>query len=403
VLTEVSVKAARPQERPYKLFDGRGLYLFVAPTGGRLWRLKYRLAGRERLLALGAWPSVSLKRAREKRDEARRLIADGIDPSAERRKAKAALADTFRAVSDEWLAKQGATLELDTVARLKSWLDVVAVSLGTRSIASIEPPELLAVLRRIEHRGKHETAHRTLATVGRVYRYAIATGRAKRDISADLRGALTPVVANNFAAVTDPAKVGALLRAIDAYQGQPSVQYALKLAPYVFVRPGELRGARWSEFSLDGKESTWRIPAARMKMDREHIVPLSRQAVALIEALHSFTGDSEFLFPALSYRDRPISDTAINAALRRMGYSTQDEMTGHGFRSMASTLLNEQGYHPDLIELQLAHHEKNKTRAAYNRAQRLEDRRRMMQAWADYLDGLRRGGKVVPIRRGRVP
>jgi len=389
VLTKLSVEAAKTREKAYKLFDERGLYLYVTPAGGRLWRLKYRLARREGLLALGAWPGVTLKRAREKGDEARRLIANGIDPSAERRKAKAALADTFHAVSDEWLAKQGATLEPDTVARLKSWLDVVCVSLGTRPIASIEPPDLLAVLHRIEHRGKHETAHRTLATVGRVFRYAIATGRAKRDISADLRGALTPVAANNFAAVTDPAKVGALLRAIDAYEGQPAVQYALRLAPYVFVRPGELRGAKWGEFQLDGKEPTWRIPAARMKMDRELIVPLSKQAVALVRALQAFTGDAAFLFPALSYRDRPISDAAINAALRRMGYSTRDEMTGHGFRSMASTLLNERGFAPDVIELQLAHQEKNKTRAAYNRAQRLAERREMMQAWADYLDGLR--------------
>jgi integrase len=323
-------------------------------------------------------------------------VAAGTDPSDVRKAEKRAQADSFKAIAEEWVEKQRATLEAETVTRLESWLAVVYKSLGSKPLAKIEPPELLAVLRRIEHRGKLETAHRTLAACGRVFRYAIATGRASRDISADLRGALAPAVKKNFAAITDPKRVGALLRSIDAYSGQPSTEYALKLAPLVFVRPGELRGARWAEFDLEAAE--WRIPAARMKMDREHVVPLSRQAVTLLRALQEITGDGELLFPGLRHPSRPISENTLNAALRGMGYG-KDEMTGHGFRSMASTLLNEQGFAPDVIELQLAHQEKNKTRAAYNRAQRIEERRRMMQAWADYLDGLRAGGKVVGIKR----
>jgi integrase len=398
-LTEREIQAARATQKPVRLTDGEGLTLHINPDGSRYWRFRYRFNGVEKMLSMGTWPDTGLLLARKKRRAARDLLAAGIDPAAKRRAEKAASANTFKAVADEWLIKQGASLEPDTVGRLRAWLDVVSRVIGGKPIGSIEAPDILAVLRRVEHRGKHETAHRMRATVSRVFRYAIATGRASRDPAADLMGALTPVDKTNFAAITDPAKVGALLRAIDAYQGQPSVQYALRLAPFVFVRPGELRGARWSEFTLDGKEPTWRIPAARMKMDTEHLVPLATQAVALLDELVVLTGDSEFLFPALSYRDRPISDAAINAALRRMGYSTQDEMTGHGFRSMASTLLNEQGHHPDLIELQLAHRERNKSRAAYNRAQRLAERRQMMQAWADYLDGLKAGGRVVNLRR----
>jgi integrase len=258
--------------------------------------------------------------------------------------------------------------------------------IGRRPIREVTPPELLAALRKIEARGHHETAHRAKQKCGQVFRYAIATGRAERDISADLRGALVPVVSRNHASLTDPAEVGALLRAIDGYEGQPITAAALKLAPLVFVRPGELRGARWAEFDLDGAE--WRIPAERMKMGEQHIVPLARQTVTILRELKALTSFGEYVFPSLLTLTRPMSNNTINTALRRLGY-TKEQMTGHGFRSMASTLLNEHGFPPDVIEPQLAHAERNKVRAAYNKAQRLVERRKMMQAWADYLDGLR--------------
>ena len=251
---------------------------------------------------------------------------------------------------------------------------------------AITAQELLAALRRIEARGKHETAHRVRALAGRVLRFAVATGRAAHDVAADLKDALAPVKSRNFASVTDPVRVGQLVRAIDGYDGQPMTALALKLAPLVFVRPGELWGAEWSEFDLENAE--WRIPGSRMKMGELHIVPLSVQAVTILRELQVLTGTLRLVFPSLLSLDRPMSENTINAALRRLGYSG-DEQTGHGFRSMASTLLNEQGFPPDVIELQLAHSERNKVRAAYNRAQRLAERREMMQRWADYLDGLR--------------
>jgi integrase len=264
-------------------------------------------------------------------------------------------------------------------------------------MTSITASELLARLRRIEAESKYETAHRVKGIFSRIARFAIATGTGglNRDVAQDLRDILTPTATENHAAITDPAKVGALLRAIDGFEGQPTTVAALKLAPLLFVRPGELRAARWTEFDLESKDPTWRIPAERMKMKTEHIVPLSRQAVAILKDLGTLTGDAELLFPSLASRSRPISDGTLNAALRRLGYSGE-EMTPHGFRSTASTLLNEQGWHPDLIELQLAHQERNKIRAAYNKAQRLAERRQMMQAWADYLDTLR--GRVASSR-----
>ncbi len=386
-LSEAKIRASRPKERAYKVFDERGLFLLVTPTGGRLWRFRYRLGGVEKLLTLGAYPDVPLKRAREKREDARKLVADGIDPSAKRQAERATQVETFEAIAKEWLELQRKSLAAETMdilgTRLKSFLYPYV---GSRPIASITAQELLAALRRIEARGKHETAHRVRSLAGRVFRYAVATGRAQHDVAADLKDALAPVKSRNFASVTEPARVGELLRAIDGYSGQPITALALKLAPLVFVRPGELRGAEWSEFDLEGAE--WRIPAARMKMGEQHIVPLSRQAVAILRELQILTGSGQYVFPSLLSAERPMSDNTINAALRRLGYAS-DEQTGHGFRSMASTLLNEEGWHPDLIELQLAHKERNKVRAAYNRAQRLEERRKMMQAWADYVDELR--------------
>jgi integrase len=389
-LSAVRVRDAKPREKPYKLFDERGLYLLVKPSAdqyqGRLWRFRYRVNGIEKLLALGTYPDVSLKRAREKRDEARRLLADGVDPNVQRKTERAASTETFEAIGREWLAHRAKTTAAITQQKATWLLEQIFAEIGSRPIRKIAAPELLAALRKIEARGHHESAHRAKQKCGQVFRYAIATGRAERDISSDLRGALVPVVSKNHAALTDPAEIGALLRAIDRYEGQPVTAAALKLAPLVFVRPGELRAGRWAEFDLDAAE--WRIPGRRMKMADPHIIPLSRQAVGILRDLQGLTGRSEYVFPSVLTAVRPMSNNTVNTALRRLGY-TKDQMTGHGFRAMASTLLNEQGFPPDVIELQLAHVERNKVRAAYNRAQRMVERRRMMQAWADLLDTLR--------------
>lgn len=399
MLTETAVRAAKAKEKPTKLFDGGGLYLLLNPQGSRLWRLKYRIHGKEKLLAIGAYPDVSLKRAREKRDEARRLLADGIDPNAQRKAEKLAHAETFETIAAEWLDLQRKRFSAASIEKAE-WMfnDLLNPFLGSKPITTITAPEVLTVLRKLEARGKHETAHRLRQRCGQVFRYAVATGRALRDPTVDLRGALAPIVVAHRAAITEPKRIGELLRAIDDYQGQPATAVALKLAPLVFARPGELRAAEWSEFTLDVKEPEWRIPAERMKMREMHLVPLSRQAVTALRELEAHTGDGKYLFPSLRTSARPISENTVNAALRRLGYA-KDDMTGHGFRAMASTCLNEQGWHPDLIELQLAHAERNKVRAAYNRAERLAERRKMMQAWADYLDALRAGAKVLPIKR----
>ena len=395
-LSEVTIRAAKPRERPYKVYDEKGLYLLVKPGGGRLWRFKFVHGGVEKLLSLGIYPDVPLKLARERRDEARKQVAAHVDPALKRRVERSARAHIFSAVAEEWLQTKKDSLSESTWNRDRDQLvKLVGPYLGNRPIAEIEAPELLAVLKRLEKKGVLDTAHRVRAVCGRVFRYAIATGRATRDISADLKGALAPKGTQSYAAITDPNKVGQLLRAIEDYDGQSTTQAALKLASYLFVRPGELRGAEWPEFDLERCE--WRIPAERMKMREAHVVPLARQALEVLCELQTRTGEGRFVFPAIGKRDRPLSENTLNAALRRLGYS-KDEMTAHGFRSIASTLLNEQGWHPDLIELQLAHKERNKVRAAYNRAQRLEERRKMMQAWADYVDGLRdrmNGSKVA--------
>lgn len=394
-LKAVKIDAAKPRQKPYKLKDEKGLYLLVTPSGSRLWRFRYRHAGRESMLGLGAYPEVSLKAAREKCEAMRKHVAAKEDPAAIRRAEKAARADTFKAVAEEWLGK----CNFEPATREKAdWMfrELIFPYLGSTPVRQLTAPTILEVLRKLEARGRHETAHRTKQRISQVIRYAIATGRAESDPTRDLRGALTGIEVKSRAAITEPARVGELLRAIDGYQGDPATCAALKLAPLVFVRPGELRGAEWREFDLDAGE--WRIPGNRMKLGEAHIVPLSTQAVAILRALRPLTGNGKLLFPSLRSRDRSISENTVNAALRRMGFA-QDEMTAHGFRAMASTLLNEQGFAPDMIELQLAHQGRNKVRAAYNRAQRLGERRKMMQAWADSLDALKAGGKVVPIRR----
>lgn len=398
-LSEARVRAAKPKDRAYKLFDTLGLYLKVEVAGGRLWRFRYRHGGVEKLLSLGSYPEVSLKRARAKRDEARTHMADGIDPSVKRLAEKSTQGDTFAAIANEWLKMQEKKFAPATFVKAEwTFNDLVIPFIGTRPIREITAPELLAVFRRLETRGKHETAHRTKQRCGQIFRYAVATGRASRDPTGDLRGALAPIVVRNHAAIVDPIGIAGLLRAIDGYRGFPPTEAALKLAPLIFVRPGELRKAEWSEFDLDGGE--WRIPPSRMKMREQHIVPLAHQAVAILRHLQPITGRGSYVFPSLRGPDRPMSENAVTAALRRMGYSGE-EMTWHGFRSLASTCLNEQGWNPDLIELQLAHAERNEVRGAYNRAQRLAERRKMMQSWADYLDQLRLGLPVSETEKSQ--
>lgn len=398
-LTATAVRQATTKDKSYKLADSNGLFLLVTAKGQKYWRYKYRFAGKEKMLALGVYPEVSLKDARQSHQEARATLADGIDPCLDRKAAKAASADanTFEGIAREWLDKQRSTYAASTYNKT-TWLleSFLFPTLGGLSPNDITPPMVLAALRRIEQQGKHETAHRAKQAASRVFRYAIATGRCERDPCPDLKGALTATNTVNRASITAPKQIGELLRAIDGFGGQYVTHCALRLAPLVFVRPGELRGAQWDEIDLEA--AVWRIPAERMKMRTAHVVPLSRQAVAILEELKPYTCNSRYVFPAIRSLARHMSENTINAALRRLGYS-KEEMTGHGFRAMASTRLNELGWNPDIIERQLAHTERNKVRAAYNRAEHLEERRKMMQAWADYLDGLKTGADVVPIRR----
>lgn len=384
-LTAATIRNAKSGERVQRLFDGHGLYLEVTPAGGRYWRMKYRHAGKEKRLALGVYPEVTLAQARERVDDARRLLHEGSDPSAERRSdravAKLSADNTFEGVARAWLASQRRKLAPATYDKAVRTLETMVFPwLGSRPITEIDAPEALAVVKRIEARGANETAHRVKARMGQVFRYAIAHGNATRDPTADLRGALAPVVSRSHAAVTDPAQVADLLRALDGYAGQLATRCALRLAPLVFARPGELRHAEWAEFDMTAAE--WRIPAHKMKMREAHVVPLSPQALAVLAELHPLTGRGRYVFPGIRTVTEPMSENTVNAALRRMGFD-KDTMTGHGFRAMASTRLNEMGWAPDVIERQLAHAERNKVCAAYNRAQYMAERRKMMQAWAD--------------------
>jgi len=389
-LTSVAVRNAKPRPKLYRLFDGGGLYLEVTPKGGYYWRLKYRFNGKEKRLALGVFPTITLAEAREFRDAARKLLAFGTDPAQPRKQAKAeqlAQQETFELIAEEWFAKYRHTWADNTaetiIGRLRK--DIFPF-IGARAIREITAPELLTVIRRIEARGAVETSRRDLQKCGQIFRYAIATGRAERDVAADLQGAIAPPKKRHFASIHEPKEIGALLRAIDGYQGSLITRCALKIAPLTFVRPGELRHAEWTEIDLENAE--WRIPAARMKMREKHIVPLSRQAVEVLNELHPLTGSGLYVFPGERSRSRPMSENTVLAALRRLGYE-KGEMTGHGFRSMASTILHEQGWLSEVIERQLAHGDRNKIRASYNFAQHLPERRRMMRAWADFLDALR--------------
>ncbi|MBA2410193.1 MAG: integrase arm-type DNA-binding domain-containing protein [Gammaproteobacteria bacterium] len=400
-LTDSAIRNSRPTEKPMKLIDGRGLFLLVAPSGGKWWRFRYRFEGKHKLLSLGTYPAVTLKDARVKRDEMRRLLAAGIDPGQARKAEKAARGDanSFEAVAREWIGKYAPTWAESHASKIIRRLERdVFPWIGARPVGHITAPELLAVVRRIEQRGALETAHRALRNSGQVFRYAVATGRAERDPAADLRGALPPVKAKHLAAITDPEAVGALLRAIAGYQGSLVTRCALRLAPLTFVRPGELRKAVWAELDLNAAE--WRIPAERMKMKQPHIVPLSRQAVAILRELHPLTGAGRYVFPGARTADRYMSENTVNASLRRLGF-TGEEICGHGFRAMARTILDEVlNVRPDFIEHQLAHAVRDPNGRAYNRTAFLAERRKMMQAWADYLDALATGSNVVPLRAG---
>ena len=393
-LTNATIKAAKPQTKPYKLADEKGMYLEVAPSGGKWWRLKYRFEGKEKRISLGTYPDVGLKEAREKREEARKLLAAGIDPGESRKAQKAAGTgdglNSFEVVAREWFSRQRATWVDSHADKILSRMERDLFPwLGKRPIASISAPELLTTLRRIEERGAVETAHRALQNCGQIFRYAIVTGRAERDPTPALRGALQPVKETHYPAVTDPKKIGDLLRAMDDYEGTFVTKCALRLAPLVFVRPGELRKAEWSEISLDAAQ--WNIPAARMKMREPHLVPLSTQAVAILRELYALTGRGRYVFPGVRSNDRPMSDNTILGALRRMGFG-KEEMTGHGFRAMSRTVLDEVLHvRPDYIEHQLAHSVRDPNGRAYNRTAHLAERTKMMQMWADYLDGLKGG------------
>lgn len=395
-LSQKHINHAKPAEKPFNLADGGGLILQVQPSGGLWWRLRYRFVGKQMMLGLGTYPDTSLKMAREKRDDARRLLAADppIDPSLVRKAERNAAAspETLKAIATEFLEMQTAGAAVTTLRRFELH---VFPYLGKKPIARITAAELLAVLRRVEHKGTYDTAHRIRSACSRIWRYAIGSGRAEQDIAAALAGQLAPVNAQNFATITEPKKIGELLRAIDGYSGHHSVSAALKLAPLVFVRPGELRAATWDEFDLEAGE--WRIPARRTKLRVEHVVPLADQAVAILDELFPLTGsESGYVFPSIRSRSTCMSDNSLNAALRRMGY-TKDQMTAHGFRAMASTRLNELGFAPDIIEKQLAHAERNKVRSAYNHASYLPQRQELMQFWANYLDGLKTDADVVAI------
>jgi integrase len=401
-LTDTAIRAAKPLEgRTIKFSDGGGLQLWVAPSGSKLWNIAYRYGGKQLKLSLGAYPAVGLKEAREQRDAAKRLLAAGIHPGQQKRTAartKAnAEANTFAVIADELLAKKTREgLAPATLQKVQWLLDFARPTLGARPVAAITAPEILLVLRGVEGRGRHETAKRLRSTIGECFRYAVASGRADADPTSALKGALTAPQVRHRAALTEPKAFGGLLRAISSYEGSPEVRAALQLLALTFVRPGELRAAEWSEFDLEKTE--WAIPPARMKMRRPHRVPLAPQTIAILRELHAVTGQGKLLFPSVRSPSRCISENTINAALRRMGF-TKDEMSGHGFRAVASTILNESGkWNADAIEAQLAHVENDAVRRAYHRADYWNERVSMMRFWADYLDEIREGGKIIPIR-----
>jgi integrase len=410
MLTDVAIRTAKSTQTLAKLSDGQGLQLWVYPDGAKRWRLAYRFTGKQKVLAIGVYPAVSLKEARERRDEARRLLVDGQDPSVAKRVASAARtaasANTFDVLATELLAKKRREAKAPQTLEKIEWLfSLASPAIGGRPITDITAPEILSVLRAVEIRGRHETARRLRSTIGEVFRYAVASGRAKTDPTYALKGALTVPVSRNRAAIIEPTAFGGLLRAIYDYEGAPETREALKLLALTFVRPGELRAAEWSEFDLD--VGVWSIQAERMKMKRPHRVPLAPQAVAILRELQTITGRGIFLFPSVRSLVRCMSENTINAALRRLGFK-KDEMTGHGFRSAASSILNECGlWNADAIERQLAHVDSDSVRRAYARADFWDERVRMMTYWADRLDEMRAGTPVIlqsmNLQRGKSP
>jgi integrase len=400
-LTDTTIRNAQTvAQKTVKLSDGGGLQLWMTGSGSKLWYLAYRFGGKQRKLAIGPYPRVGLKEARQRRDDAKRQIEAGVDPSLRKRldrlSAASEQAATFKAIASELLDKKRREAKANrTISKLEWLFSLATPSLGQRPIAGITAPEILRVLRAVESRGRLETAKRLRAVVGEVFRYAVATGRAESDPTTALRGALTTPVVRHRVAIVEPKAYGALLRTIDGYEGMPEVRIALQLLALTFVRPGELRSAQWSEVDLD--EALWTIPAAKMKMRRPHRVPLAKQAVELLRNLHELTGHRELLLPGAWDHKKPLSENTLNAALRRLGFS-QDVMTSHGFRAAASSMLNESGeWNADAIEAQLAHVEGNSVRRAYARAEFWEERIRMMQWWADRLDEMTRGGEVIPL------
>lgn len=401
-LSDTAIRTAKPGEKPQKLYDANGLFLLLTPSGGKWWRFKYRIGGKEKLLSLGTYPEISLKEARERRDDARKAVKKGIDPSEQRQDEKAAAklaaATSFEAIAREWMARQ--TDKSESTRNKNQWLLQFAIdAFGRRPIAEITPPMVLAACRAMEAVGKLETANRIKSKCSQVFRYAVATGLLERDPTTDLRGALKTPQVTHRAALTDPKQVAKLLRDIDAYNGQLPTICALKLAPLVFIRPGELRAAKWADIDMDAKQWSYTPPKTRNQTGTEHIVPLSSQAIAILRELHALTGTSTYVFPQLTNMKKCMSENTVNGALRRMGY-TSEEMCGHGFRAIARTILDEVlGYRLELIEQQLAHRVADMHGRAYNRTKHLPERTKMMQAWADYLDALKAGASVVPFKK----
>jgi integrase len=397
-LTHVQITNAKPAGRPYKLPDSDALHLVVQPSGAKLWRMNYRYLGRQKTLHFGQWPTIGLAVARERRDEAKKQLAAGLDPATEKRLAnyarKIAAENTFEVIAEEWFAKnEREGLARITLEKIRWLLGMAYPMIGPRPISKITPQEVLAVLRKIEATGRYESARRMRSVLSRVFRYGIATARTDRDVAADLRGALITPKVRHLAAITTPKEAGALMRAIEGYSGHEITAIALRLSPHLFVRPGELRGAEWSE--IDSVNAVWSLPAEKMKMRRPHRVPLSRQVLALLDQLWDLTGDGRFLFPSFRTPQQRMSENTVNAALRRLGYS-QQEMTAHGFRAMAATLLNEMGiWNPDAIEKQLAHLDNSMVRRAYTRGEYWDERVRMMQHWSDHLEQLRDGATIL--------
>lgn len=391
-LTDAGIRALQPRAAPFKKADGKGLSLLVTPTGSKLWRLKYRHGGKEKQLALGAYPDVPLSEARKKRDRARMEIQDGLDPCLERKRAKAARTfaadNTFESIADEYIQKMGKQgLAEATLTKARWFLSLLNAPIGTMKITDVDPQLLLAAIRRLENKGNYETSKKVRSFASRVFRYAVMTGRASADPASVLQGALITRKARHHAAILEVEPLGALLRAIDDYSGSPITRLALQILPHVFVRPGELRLSSWSEFDLQA--AVWVIPAGRMKSRQPHSVPLSGTVVGLLRQLYALTGPDGLAFPAVHTSRRPMSENTMNAALRRMGFS-KDEVTTHGFRATASSLLNESGiWNADAIERSLAHAPSNAVRATYHRGQHWEERVRMAEWWSSRLGDLK--------------